>query len=442
MQAPLRVALLGFGTVGQAVARVLERNAREIRMRAGREIVVLGAAVRQVEKPRAFAAGFPLLNDPLALATRPEVDIVVELMGGVKEAGGAILAALDTGKHVVTANKALLAASGNAIFARALERGLMVGFEAAVAGGIPIIKSLREGLAANRIEEVTGILNGTCNSILTSMSESGLSFAAALAEAQRLGYAEADPVLDVEGWDAAQKLSILVAIAFGMPIVPHGDISTEGIARISPKDIRYARDLGFAVKLLAIGRQTEDGVELRVHPALVPEGTLFANVKGAMNAVLVRGDAVGETVFYGPGAGGEPTASSVVADIIEITRMATADPQNRVPHLAFQPQWVEEKTILPEGTWENERYFRFHVVDEPGVLAEITAILAHEGISIEAVQQKGAMEDRGVDVVVLAHRSLELAARRALVQIMELPRVLEAPVHLRVERLEGRAALS
>jgi homoserine dehydrogenase len=416
---------------------VLSRNAPEITRRAGREIQVVKAFTRSLNKPRICTTeGIELVTDPWQVVEDPKIAIVGELIGGIHPARELVLRAIELGKHVVTANKALIALHGNEIFARASQRGVMVAFEAAVAGGIPIIKVLREGLAGNRIEWVAGIINGTGNFILTAMHDQGREFAEVLKEAQALGYAEADPTFDVEGIDAAHKLTILAAIAFGIPL-QFDKVYTEGITRITPEDIRYAAELGYRIKSLGIARRGEKGIELRVHPCLIPARRLLANVDGVMNAVMVKGDAVGPTLYYGPGAGAEPTASAVVADLVDVVRVLTADPENRVPHLAFQPDALSDLPILPMGEIETAYYLSLKVADQPGVLADIARILADQNISIEAVIQKEpepSQED--VPLIFLTHKVRESALDAATAKIEALPSV-KAPLHrIRLETLE------
>jgi homoserine dehydrogenase len=432
----IKIGLIGFGTVGRGTWNVLRRNQQEITRRAGRGIEVAAIAVRGAEKARAEVAGaVPVYADPAQLLERDDIDIVVELIGGYEPARSLVLAAIARGKHVVTANKAMLARHGNEIFEAARARGVMVAFEAAVAGGIPIIKALREGLTANRIEWIAGIINGTSNFILSEMRARGLPFDAVLAEAQRLGYAEADPTFDIEGNDAAHKLSLLAAIAFGVPI----DIDaahTEGISKLAAEDIRYAEQLGYRIKLLGITKRTDKGIELRVHPTLVPTQRLLANVEGAMNAVLVKGDAVGVTLYYGKGAGAEPTASAVVADLVDVTRMHTADPENHVPHLAFQADAMAEVPWLPIGETVTSYYFRMRVADQPGVLADITRILADGRISIDALFQREPSEgENQTDIIMLTHDALERDVDAAVRRIEQLPTVLAPVIRLRQEEL-------
>ncbi|CAG1006386.1 homoserine dehydrogenase [Burkholderiales bacterium] len=437
MQA-LNVGLLGFGTVGKGVFDVLERNGGEIARRAGRPIRVAWIGTRTLERAREATRavrGIQLTSDPGVVATHPDVDIVVELIGGIEPARTLVMAAIAAGKHVVTANKALLALHGNEIFAAAHAKGVMVAFEGAVAGGIPIIKALREGLTANRIEWIAGIINGTSNFILSTMRDTGASFETALAEAQRRGYAEADPTFDVEGIDAAHKLTIMAAIAFGVPMRFEAAYH-EGITKLMREDIRYAEQMGYRIKLLGIARRKPAGYELRVHATLVPARRLIANVEGAMNAVLVKGDAVGATLYYGAGAGAEPTASAVIADLVDVTRMHTADPEHRVPHLAFQPDQLDELPVLPIGEVETSYYLRMRVDDRPGVLADITRILADREISIDAMIQKEPSEGEDqTDIILLTHRSVEKRVVDAIARIEALPTVRGAVVRIRMEDL-------
>lgn len=433
---PVRVGLIGLGTVGGGTFAVLERNQQEITRRAGRGIEIAAVAVRDVAKARRLVGeALPVTDRPLALVRQPDIDIVVELMGGYEPARTLVLEAIAHGKHVVTANKALLARHGNEIFEAARARGVMVAFEAAVAGGIPIIKALREGLTANRIEWIAGIINGTSNFILSEMRARGLPFEAVLAEAQRLGYAEADPTFDIEGVDAAHKLTILSAIAFGVPI--NFDAAyTEGIGRLAAADIKYAEQLGYRIKLLGITKRTALGVELRVHPTLVPMQRLLASVEGAMNAVLVKGDAVGVTLYYGKGAGAEPTASAVVADLVDVTRMHTADPENRVPHLAFQAEHMADLPWLSIDDTVTSYYFRMRVADRPGVLADIARILADHRISIDALFQREPGEGESqTDIIMLTHDAVERDVNRAIAAIEALPTVLAKVIRIRQEEL-------
>ncbi|MCM2329440.1 MAG: homoserine dehydrogenase [Lysobacter sp.] len=433
---PIRVGLLGLGTVGGGTVEVLRRNREEIARRAGREIVVAMATARDMAKPRPVdLAGIELVADPGTIVANPDIEIVVELIGGETRAKELVLAAIANGKHVVTANKALLAKHGNEIFAAAHAKGVMVAFEAAVAGGIPIIKAIREGLTANRIEYLAGIINGTCNYILSEMRDKGLPFDVVLAEAQRLGYAEADPSFDIDGIDAAHKLTILSAIAFGIPM-QFDKAYTEGIGKLTAADIKYAEGLGYRIKLLGIARRASGGIELRVHPTLVPARRILANVEGVMNAVLVKGDAVGQTLFYGRGAGAEATASAVVADLVDVTRMATADPEHRVPHLAFQPDRLSDTPILPMDDVETAYYLRLRALDRPGVLADVTRICAERAISIDAIFQKEAGEgEEQVDVVILTHLAKERDVNAAIRAIEALPTIPAPVVRIRLEEL-------
>ena len=404
---PINVGLLGIGTVGGGTFEVLTRNQEEITRRAGRGIVIRTVADKDLKRARKLVGKAARITDEaFKVVSDPDIDIVIELIGGTRIARELVMAAIKNGKHVVTANKALLANYGNEIFAAARKHGVMVAFEAAVAGGIPIIKALREGLTANRIEWIAGIINGTSNFILSEMRDKGSSFESVLAEAQRLGYAEADPTFDIEGVDAAHKLTIIAAISFGIPM-RFKDAYTEGISKLTAADIRYAEELGYRIKLLGITRRTPKGIELRVHPTLIPARRLIANVEGVMNAILVKGDAVGATMYYGAGAGAEPTASAVVADLVDVTRMHTADPKHRVPHLAFQPDVLSSVPILPIGEVETSYYLRLRVVDRPGVLADITRILADLSISIDAMVQKEPSEGEDqVDIIMLTHQKI------------------------------------
>lgn len=435
---PLNVGLLGFGTVGKGVYDVLARNGEEIARRAGRPIRVAWIGTRTLDRAREAtrgARGVHLTSDAGTVAVHPDVDIVAELIGGIEPARTLVLAAIAAGKHVVTANKALLAQHGNEIFAAAHAKGVMVAFEGAVAGGIPIIKALREGLTANRIEWIAGIINGTSNFILSTMRDTGASFDAVLAEAQKRGYAEADPTFDVEGIDAAHKLTIMAAIAFGVPM-RFDAAYHEGITKLTREDIRYAEELGYRIKLLGIARRKSAGYELRVHPTLVPAKRLIANVEGAMNAVLVKGDAVGPTLYYGAGAGAEPTASAVIADLVDVTRMHTADPEHRVPHLAFQPDQITDLPVLPIGEVETSYYLRMRVLDRPGVLADITRILADREISIDAMIQKEPSEGEDqTDIILLTHRSIEKRVVDAIHAIEALATVRGKVVRIRLEDL-------
>ncbi|WP_456408330.1 homoserine dehydrogenase [Thiolapillus sp.] len=433
---PVKVGLLGLGTVGGGAMNVLLRNAAEISRRAGRDIVVSHAAAREYD-PQSLDSleGVTVTDDAFAVVRDPEVEVVVELIGGYSPAKELVLEAIANGKHVVTANKALIALHGNEIFSAAQSQGVTVAFEAAVAGGIPIIKALREGLAANHIEWIAGIINGTGNFILTEMRDKGRDFSDVLKEAQDLGYAEADPTFDVEGIDAAHKLTILASLAFGIPL-QFDKCYTEGIGRIEAQDVEYAEELGYRIKHLGVTRKMADGVELRVHPTLIPERRLIANVDGVMNAVLVQGDAVGPTLYYGAGAGSLPTASAVVADIIDIARTLTTDPGNRVPHLAFQPDELSDLPVLDMDKVETAFYVRLTVADKPGVLAKITGIFGESGISIEAVKQKEPNEgEKEVPLVLLTHRVLEGDMNRALAAI-EAMETVKSISRIRVEYLD------
>jgi homoserine dehydrogenase len=433
---PLQVGLLGIGTVGSGTFRVLQRNREEIRRRAGRAIEIRCVADLDVARARALVGeGVPVVADARAVIADPEVDVVVELIGGYGIARTLVLEAIAAGKHVVTANKALLAVHGTELFAAARERGVVVAFEAAVAGGIPIIKALREGLTANRIDWIAGIINGTTNFILSEMRGKGLDFDVVLREAQRLGYAEADPTFDIEGVDAAHKATIMSAIAFGIP-VQFERAHVEGITRLQALDIRYAEQLGYRIKLLGIARRREAGIELRVHPTLVPASRLIASVEGAMNAVVVQADAVGTTLYYGKGAGSEPTASAVIADLVDLARLDTADPVHRVPHLAFQPGELAATPILSIDEVVTAFYLRLRVADQAGVLAQVTAILAAQGISIDALLQRESAEGESqTDVIILTHDTVEGRMREAIARMQELPTVLAPIVSLRKEEL-------
>ncbi|MFT3665742.1 homoserine dehydrogenase [Piscinibacter sp.] len=435
---PIRIAVLGAGVVAGGVVHVLQRNQAEIQRRAGRALQVVAVAARNPAKAKAALGGVdvPVVQDFEALARRDDVDIVCELIGGTELARSLVLAAIDAGKHVVTANKALLAVHGSEIFAAAREKGVVVAFEAAVAGGIPIIKALREGLSANRIEWVAGIINGTTNFILSEMRSKGLDFDTALKDAQRLGYAEADPTFDIEGVDAAHKATLVSAIAFGTP-VRFDKAYVEGITKLQAADIRYAEQLGYRIKLLGITKRREQGIELRVHPTLIPATRLIANVEGAMNAVVVHGDAVGTTLYYGKGAGAEPTASAVIADLVDITRLHTADPGHRVPSLAFQPGAMRDTPILAMSAVVTSFYLRLVVADKAGVLARITGILAEHGISIDAVLQRESDEGEAqTDLIILTHDTLEGEMDKALAQMQALPTVLAPIVRIRKEELK------
>jgi len=421
MMKPIQVGLLGIGTVGSGVFTVLARNQEEIKRRAGRGIRIHTVADLNTQRAQELVKGqAEVVDDARKVIQNPEIDIVVELIGGYGIAKDLVLEAIAAGKHVVTANKALIAVHGNEIFKAAHAKGVMVAFEAAVAGGIPIIKALREGLSANRIEWIAGIINGTTNFILSEMRDKGLDFNTVLKEAQRLGYAEADPTFDIEGIDAAHKATIMSAIAFGVPM-QFAQAHVEGITQLSAVDIKYAEQLGYRIKLLGITKKNPNGIELRVHPTLVPTKRLLANVEGAMNAVQVHGDAVGTTLYYGKGAGSEPTASAVIADLVDVTRLQTADPENRVPHLAFQPDALQNIPILPMAEVTTSYYLRLAVADQAGVLAEITRILAAHGVSIDALLQKEAAEGESqTDLVILTHETKEKNMMAAITEMHAL----------------------
>lgn len=434
----VKVGLLGLGTVGGGTVNVLTRNADEIARRAGRGIRITQAAAREYNAEAISGLDqIEVTDDAFAVVNNPEIEIVIELIGGYSPARELVLQAIENGKHVVTANKALIAMHGNEIFAAAQAKGVTVAFEAGVAGGIPIIKAIREGLAANQIEWVAGIINGTGNFILSEMRDKGRDFEDVLAEAQALGYAEADPTFDVEGIDAAHKLTILSSIAFGIPL-QFDKTYTEGITRIERQDVAFADELGYRIKHLGIAHKTDKGIEMRVHPTLIPERRLIANVDGVMNAVLVKGDAVGPTLYYGAGAGSEPTASAVVADVVDVVRALTTDPENRVPHLAFQPNELSDLPILGMEDVETAYYLRMQVADELGVMAEITRILADTGISIEAIQQKEPAEgDTQVSLIMLTHEVLERQMNQAIDRIEALASVTGPVMRIRMEQLEG-----
>ncbi len=437
---PIQVGLLGIGTVGSGTFNVLQRNQEEIQRRAGRGIEITMVADLDVARAQSIVGpNVKVVNDARAVIASPEIDIVIELIGGYGIAKALVLEAIAAGKHVVTANKALLAVHGTEIFAAASAKGVMVAFEAAVAGGIPIIKALREGLTANRIQWIAGIINGTTNFILSEMRDKGLDFDVVLKEAQRLGYAEADPTFDIEGVDAAHKATLMSAIAFGIP-VQFDKAYVEGITKLGAADIRYAEQLGYRIKLLGITKRTAKGVELRVHPSLVPAKRLIANVEGAMNAVVVHGDAVGTTLYYGKGAGSEPTASAVIADLVDITRLHTADPLNRVPHLAFQPDAMSDVAVLPMSEVVTSYYLRLRVADQAGVLAQVTGLLAGAGVSIDAVLQREADEVGGegatsTDLIILTHETREGTMNDVIAQMQALPSVLAPITRIRKEEL-------
>ena len=433
---PIKVGLLGIGTVGTGTFNVLKRNQEEIIRRAGRPIEIVMVAARNVERARGIVGdGVEVVSDPMLVVNHPDIEIVVEVIGGCGIAKDLVLQAIANGKHVITANKALLAIHGNEVFSAAHDKGVMVAFESAVAGGIPIIKALREGLTANRIEWIAGIINGTTNFILSEMRDKGLDFATVLKQAQALGYAEADPTFDIEGVDAGHKATIMASIAFGVPM-QFDKAHVEGITKLEANDIRYAEELGYRIKLLGIAKRTVDGIELRIHPTLIPSKRLIANVEGAMNAVLVQGDAVGATLYYGKGAGSEPTASAVIADLVDITRLATADPEHRVPHLAFQPGSISDLPILPMSEVVTSYYLRMHVEDRPGVLADVTRILADLTISIDAMLQKGPGDgETRTDIIILTHQTKEKNIVAAIEKIEGLPAVFGQVTKLRLEEL-------
>jgi len=432
----VNIGVLGLGTVGSGTVNVLRRNIKEITRRAGRDIEITRAADRTIDKERSCdISGIHLTTDALEIVNDPNIHVVVELIGGTGIARDLVLQAIENGKHVVTANKALIALHGNELFEKAQDKGVTIAFEAAVAGGIPIIKAMREGLSANSIEWLAGIINGTGNFILTEMRDKGRDFPEVLEEAQALGYAEADPTFDVEGIDAAHKLTIMASIAFGIPL-QFDKAYTEGISKISQEDVQYAAELGYIIKHLGISKKTEQGVELRVHPTLIPHRRLIANVDGVMNAVLVKGDAVGPTLYYGAGAGSEATASAVVADIVDVVRTLTTDPENRVPHLAFQPDAIVDTPILPISEVVTSYYLRIHTDDEPGVLADITRILAEQSISIEAILQKQPEDHNGiVPVIMLTQEVAEKNMDLAIKQIEELTTVEDSVMRIRMESL-------
>jgi len=432
----IKVGLLGIGTVGAGTFTVLERNAEEIRRRAGRPIEITMVADLDTARAKQITGGkVEVVDDANIIVNHPDIDIVVELIGGYGIARQLVMTAIANGKHVVTANKALLATHGTEIFKAAQEKRVMVAFEAAVAGGIPIIKALREGLTANRIQWIAGIINGTTNFILSEMRDKGLDFDVVLKEAQRLGYAEADPTFDIEGVDAAHKATLMSAIAFGIP-VQFDKAYVEGITGLQAADIRYAEQLGYRIKLLGIARRVSNGIELRVHPTLIPSNRLIANVEGAMNAVLVHGDAVGATLYYGKGAGAEPTASAVIADLVDITRLATADPEHRVPYLAFQPDAMTDTPILPMDEITTSYYLRIRVADKLGVMADITRILADAAISIDAMLQKEpAAGETEADIIILTHKTQEKKAKQAITAIEALEAVSGQVARIRLESL-------
>ena len=435
---PVKVGVLGLGVVGGGAINVLTRNAVEIARRAGREIIVTRACARSLEKERICKTeGIELTTDPLEIINDPEIDIILELIGGDSLAKDLISIAIARGKHVVTANKALIALHGNEIFEQASAKGVMVAFEAAVAGGIPIIKAVREGLSGNQIEWLAGIINGTGNFILTEMRDKGRDFKAVLAEAQALGYAEADPAFDIEGIDAAHKLTILASIAFGIPL-QFEKVYIEGITQITREDVNYAQELGYVIKHLGIARKTDQGIELRVHPTLIPHRRLLANVDGVMNAILVQGDAVGPTLYYGAGAGSEPTASAVVADVVDVVRALTTDPENHVPHLAFQANSISDIPILTADDIQTAYYLRLNAEDKSGVLSEITQILAKYDISIEAMLQKEPSKEsiNHVPIIMIMKTTLEKKMNAAIEEIQNLSAINDKVIHIRMETLK------
>ncbi len=433
---PVKIGLLGLGVVGQGTAAVLQRNSHEISGRAGSVIQISRAAIRNIEKAQALGlSGIELTTDAETVVNDPEIKIVVEVMGGLEPARALVLKAISNGKHIVTANKALIAIHGNEIFQAAQEEGVMVAFEATVAAGVPIIKAIREGLSANRIEWLAGIINGTGNFILTEMREKGRQFEEVLEEAQVLGYAETDPTFDIQGIDAAHKLTILASIAFGIPL-QFNAVSIEGISKVSTDDIKYAEELGYRIKHLGIARELDTGIELRVHPTLIPERRLIANVNGVMNAIVVKADAVGSTLYYGPGAGSEPTASAVVADIIDVVRTLTVPAKNRVPHLAFQPDFLSDRHVVSTDKFESAHYLRMEARDEPGVMAKVTKILGDLGISIEAILQKEPVDGSEVVPVILLTRKVnEGHVNEGIIQIEALSAITKPVCRIRVETL-------
>jgi len=432
----MNVGLLGIGTVGLGTYRVLNRNQEEIERRVGRNIHISMVADLDVEKAKSLVnSDCTVVSDAKEIIAHPDIDIVVELIGGYGIAFELVMSAIESGKHVVTANKALLAMHGTEIFEAAHRKGVMVAFEASVAGGIPIIKALREGLTANRIEWIAGIINGTTNFILSQMREKNWSFQQALETAQALGYAESDPTFDIQGIDAAHKASIMAAIAFGIRM-PFQSAYIEGIAQLQSQDIQFAEQLGYRIKLLGIAKRAKAGIELRIHPCLVPANSIIANVEGAMNAVMVQADAVGTTLYYGKGAGGEPTASAIIADLVDITRLHTADPLNRVPHLAFQPQAIRDVSILSMDQVVTAYYLRLGVADQAGVLASVTGLLAEFNISIDAMlQQASHSKEERTELIILTHQCLESSMNAALQKIQALPTVIEPIIRIRKEEL-------
>ncbi len=434
---PVRVGLIGLGSVGQGLVRLLKNNADEIARRAGRPIVITHVSVRDMKRKRECELnGVTVVSDPVFIARDADVDAVVELIGGISPAKELILAAVGRGKHVVTANKALLAEQGNEIFEAARAKGVMVAFEGAVGGGIPIIKAIREGMAGNRIDGVAGIINGTCNYILTQMSARGQRFVDALLDAQRLGYAEANPALDIDGIDAAHKLTILASIAFGMPL-SFASVATEGITKVTPQDIQIAQSLGYRIKLLGLAKRSGKGIELRVHPTLIPEDRLLAKVDGVLNSILLKGNMVGQVGFYGRGAGGDATASAIAADLVDVARLLSADANHFVPPLAFRPDAVRELPILPVSEIESAFYLRLRVADEPGVLSKITAILAEHEISVEAILQREPRGEEDATLAIITNVITEARFEDAATKIEALSFVREKSSRIRVEHFEG-----
>jgi homoserine dehydrogenase len=432
---PVKIGLLGLGTVGGGTVSVLTRNASEIARRAGRDIQITLAAAKEYDADAIVGLNQieKITDDPFSVVDNPDVEIIIELIGGYSPAKELVLKAIENGKHVITANKALIALHGNEIFEAAQKKGVTVAFEAAVAGGIPIIKAVREGLAANQIEWIAGIINGTGNFILTEMRDKGRDFKDVLKEAQSLGYAEADPTFDIEGIDAAHKLTILGSIAFGMPL-QFDKTYTEGITKIEKQDVLYAEELGYRIKHVGISRKVKNGIEQRVHPTLIPERRLIANVDGVMNAVLVKSDAVGPTLYYGAGAGSEPTASAVVADIVDVVRALTTDPENRVPHLAFQPDALSDINILPIEETETAYYLRMHAIDKPGVVADVTKILGDSDISIEAILQKEPEKNEScIPVIFLTQCIKEKEMNGAIAKIEKLDAIDGEVMRIRME---------
>jgi len=437
MLKPVKVGVLGLGTVGSGTVHILQKNAEEIARRAGRGIVVTHACAKELNKNLDYSTENIVLSKQLSdVVNEPDIDIVVELLGGTTIAKDVTLQAIANGKHIVTANKALIATHGNEIFAAARQQGVTVNFESAVGGGIPVIKAIREGLAANKIQWVAGIINGTCNFILTEMREKGSQFSDVLAEAQRLGYAEANPTFDIEGIDAAHKLTILASIAFGIPL-HFPSIYREGITQITAEDVHYANELGYRIKHLGIAKRTNKGVELRVHPTFIPQKQLLANVNGVMNAILIQSDMLGQSLYYGAGAGALPTGSSIVADLIDTVRVLTTDPENRVPHLAFQPESISDLPILSMNEIETAYYLRMTALDKVGVLAQITNILSENHISIEAITQKQVGSATNASIVILTHKVFEKQLNQAISAIEDLEGIQGQVRRIRLEMFEN-----